>query len=212
VGVDFIWGEEVLDVSAPLVSTARRTLEGERVVVCTGADWRGVAAGFLAHKPLRLTNLQMLRVRPQEGFRLSAAVMSDLSMVRYRGYAELPASAALLRVLEEEQADALAHGIHLIAVQSGDGSLVVGDSHHADDVASPFAAAEVEECILRELRAVVNLESLRVTERWVGAYPTDPEDDVRIEAPEPSVRVVVVTSGTGASTAFALAEDVFERW
>jgi FAD dependent oxidoreductase TIGR03364 len=212
VGVDFIWNEEVLDVSPPLVSTARRTLQGERVVVCTGADWRGVASAYLQRRPLKLTNLQMMKVRPQEGFALSAAVMSDLSLVRYRGYAALPQAQTLLEVLQDEQPDALAHGVHLIAVQGGDGALVVGDSHHAGADASPFLQAEVEECILAELRAVLNLESLRVTERWMGAYPVDEHDDVCIEAPDPSVRAVVVTSGTGASTAFALAEDVFERW
>lgn len=210
-GVDFIWGEEVLDVSPPLVSTARRSLQGDRVVICTGADWRGVAANWLADRPMQLTNLQMMRVRAQDGFQLHAAVMSDLSLVRYRGYAELPESAALLAVLREEQADALTHGIHLIAVQGADGSLVVGDSHHPGDDASPFAQAEVEECILRELRAVLNLESLRVVERWMGAYPVG-DADVRIEAPDDQLRAVVVTSGTGASTAFALAEDVFDRW
>jgi D-hydroxyproline dehydrogenase subunit beta len=212
IGVDFIWGEEVLDVSPPLVSTARRSLQGERVVICTGADWRGVASRCLGQDPLRLTNLQMMRVRAQEGFHLGSAVMSDLSLVRYRGYAELPESAALLKVLQEEQAQALEHGVHLIAVQGSDGSLVVGDSHHGGDDASPFAQAEVEDCILTELRAVLNLESLRVVERWMGAYPVDARSDVRIEAPDEQLRAVVVTSGTGASTAFALAEDVFDSW
>ena len=54
--------------------------------------------------------------------------MSDLGLVRYLGYAELPEAAALRRRLEAEQAEHLANGIHLIAVQSEDGSLVVGDS------------------------------------------------------------------------------------
>jgi glycine/D-amino acid oxidase-like deaminating enzyme len=138
--------------------------------------------------------------------------MSDLSLVRFRGYSELPGAQLLLDQLRVEAPQELAHGIHLIVVQSQDGSLVVGDSHHAGADASPFLQAEVEECILGELRAVLNLESLRVTERWMGAYPVDEHDDVCIEAPDPSVRVVVVTSGTGASTAFALAEDVFDRW
>ena len=33
-----------------------------------------------------------------------------------------------------------------------------------------------------------------------------------IETPDDATRVVVVTSGTGASTAFGIAEDVFAAW
>ena len=44
-------------------------------------------------------------------------------------------------------------------------------------------------------------------ERWIGVYPSGPEDAF-FEAPMPGVRLVSVTSGTGASTAFGLAEEV----
>jgi hypothetical protein len=48
-----------------------------------------------------------------------------------------------------------------------------------------------------------------VLERWVGVYPSGPEDAF-VETPAPGVRLVLVTSGTGASTAFGLAEEVFQ--
>jgi len=45
-----------------------------------------------------------------------------------------------------------------------------------------------------------------VIERWTGIYPVGP-DTAFTEATEPGVRLVLVTSGTGASTAFAIAEE-----
>jgi hypothetical protein len=45
-----------------------------------------------------------------------------------------------------------------------------------------------------------------VIERWVGVYPSGP-DAAFIEPVLQGVRLVLVTSGTGASTAFALAEE-----
>ncbi|MFX6296399.1 TIGR03364 family FAD-dependent oxidoreductase, partial [Acinetobacter baumannii] len=74
--------------------------------------------------------------------------MADLSLVRYAGYAELAESQPLLRQLQQECPASLAHGIHLIAVQSADGSLVVGDSHHEDASPEPFASDAVDELIL----------------------------------------------------------------
>jgi D-hydroxyproline dehydrogenase subunit beta len=211
-GVGFYFGEAVLEVEAPRVRTAARTLRAERVVICPGAELQGVGRASLAPHALALTRLQMLRVRPEPGFVLRAPVMGDLSLVRYAGYAALAEAAALRRQLEDEEGKSLAHGIHLIVVQSADGTLVVGDSHHNDATPEPFADEEVDRLILRHLRQTVELASCDVVERWTGVYPTGANSDCLIEAPDAATRVVVVTSGTGASTAFGIAEEVFDAW
>lgn len=211
-GVAFLFAEAVLDVQPHVVRTSRRKLHGGRVVICPGSDLTGVAAAALAHRALRLTRLQMLRVRPHAGFRLTAAVMGDLSLVRYAGYAALPQARVLRDELSSEVPQSLAHGIHLIAVQSSDGTLVVGDSHHDDASPLPFSSEEIDRCILRHLRETLDLGECEVVERWIGTYPVGHSEDSLVEAPDPSVRVVLVTSGTGASTAFGLAEDVLRAW
>jgi FAD dependent oxidoreductase TIGR03364 len=211
-GVRFVYGEAVLEVSPGGVRTASRTLLAERIVVCPGTELTGVAAPALAHHRLGLTRLQMMRVRPEPGFTLGAGVMGDLSLVRYGGYAALPEAAALRARLEREEAPSLAAGIHLIVVQSADGTLVVGDSHHDAASPEPFAQASVDTLILRHLHENVVFERCTMVERWTGVYPTNATTDCLIEAPSHGVRVVVVTSGTGASTAFAIAEEVFDGW
>jgi D-hydroxyproline dehydrogenase subunit beta len=211
-GVGFHFGESVLEVNAPRVRTAARMLEAERVVICPGTELQGVGRGALERHALKLTRLQMLRVRPEPGFVLRHPVMADLSLVRYGGYAALPAALTLRRQLEDEEGASLANGIHLIVVQSADGTLVVGDSHHDDPTPEPFADAAVDRLILRHLRETLNLGECEVVERWTGVYPTGASSDCLIEAPDASTRVVVVTSGTGASTAFAIAEEVFDAW
>jgi hypothetical protein len=45
-----------------------------------------------------------------------------------------------------------------------------------------------------------------VIERWIGIYPSGP-DVAFTEAPMQGVRLVMVTSGTGASTGFAIGEE-----
>jgi FAD dependent oxidoreductase TIGR03364 len=211
-GVSFFWGETVLEVEAPCVRTSRRTLHGQRVVLCPGAELHGVGAGVLQPFDLRLTRLQMLRLRPPPGFRLPAAVMGDLSLVRYAGFAALPAAAALRAQLQDEAGECLAHGIHVIAVQSADGTLVVGDSHHDTDVADPFASEAVDALIVGQLHELLELPPCETVERWTGHYPVGHHDDVLIEPAGDAVRVVVVTSGSGASTAFAIADEVLDRW
>lgn len=211
-GVVFRFGEAVLEVDTPRVRTARGTLHAERVVVCTNDALHGLFAARIDAHALQLCRLQMLRVQPEPGFRLPGAVMMDLSLVRYEGYSHLPEAAALRARLQEEEAASLAHGVHLIVVQSADGSLVVGDSHHYGAAPGPFAMEAVDALILRHLRSTLDLEQAQVTERWTGVYPSSPSTPCVIDAPDAATRLVLVTSGTGASTAFGIAHDVFEAW
>ncbi|BEP63358.1 TIGR03364 family FAD-dependent oxidoreductase [Variovorax sp. V213] len=211
-GVVFRFGETVHEVETPRVRTSRGLLRGERVVVCTNTDLHGLFADRIAAHDLTLCRLQMLRVKPEAGFRLPGSVMMDLSLVRYEGYSTLPEATALRERLQEEEAASLAHGIHLIVVQSADGSLVVGDSHHYGDAPEPFAMEEVDRLILRHLRGTLNLETAQITERWTGVYPSSKTTPCVIDAPDEATRVVLVTSGTGASTGFGIAHDVFMTW
>src|SRR5262249_10101067 len=151
--------------------------------------------------------LHMMRLAPG-GPRLATAVMSDLGLVRYLGYAELPAAEGLRRVLRAEQPDHLANGVHLIVVRSSDGSLVVGDSPPYAATPDPFAPDGVNELILDEFRAVLACDEIRVIERWTGTYASAPDRLALIDQPADAVRLVVITSGTGASTSFAIAEEV----
>jgi D-hydroxyproline dehydrogenase subunit beta len=223
-GVQFYWAEEALAVETGAghaqLRTANRTLAAERVVLCPGTELNGIAKPYLdahfaeTHKTntLQLTRLQMLRVQPEVPLLLGSAVMGDLSLVRYNGYADLPQCQPLLAQLQIEEAQSLVDGIHLIAVQSQDGSLVVGDSHHAAPSPEPFAAEAVDQLIMRHLQQTLKVGAARITERWTGVYPTGAGSDCLITRPDPHLRVVLVTSGTGASTAFGIAQDVLANW
>ena len=210
-GVRFFHGEAVLHAEPGQVTTSFNNFKAERIALCPGTDLTGPAKAWLPPS-LRLSKLQMLRLMPEAPVRLPAPVMADLSLVRYTGYAALPESRPLLAQLQRECGESLANGIHLIAVQSADGSLVVGDSHHEDISPDPFASERVDELIVQHLHEALHLPPCRVVERWTGVYPTGHTADALIEAPAPGLRVVLVTSGTGASTAFGIAEEVVAGW
>ncbi len=212
-GVEILRGVQAFDVAPPEVHSTAGRYEAERIVVCPGDDFLGLYAARLAAYGLTRCALQMMRVAPAAPMRLGAAVMSDFGLVRYLGYSELGPAAALRRAIERDEPEMLEHGIHLIAVQSpDDDTLVVGDSHHYAATPAPFGRDDVDALILRELDRVLALPGRRVLQRWIGTYASSSERTMLIDAPDPRVRLVVVTSGTGASTAFGLAEDVSAQW
>ena len=207
-GATFLRGTLVSGVEPGRVVTTAGAIGARRIVVCPGDDLLTLFPERIAALGIARCRLHMLKVMPGEaGFRLPGAVMSDLSLVRYLGYAALPEAAALKARLDAEQPEHLAEGIHLIAVQGADGGLIVGDSHHYERSPSPFAPDRVDALILDELHAVLRLPGARVVERWQGVYATLPDRLMIRDAPDPAIRLVIVTSGTGASTAFAIGEE-----
>jgi D-hydroxyproline dehydrogenase subunit beta len=206
-GVAFMRNTTVRAIEVPSVHTSRGRVQAARVAVCPGDDFTGLYPERIGAYTLTRCKLQMLRLA-DPGFRLPGALMSDLGLGRYLGYAELPAAAALKARLAVEQADHLEHGIHLIVVQSADGSLVVGDSHHYAATPDPFSQQRVDALILDEFRAALGIEPPPTIERWIGTYASATDRPIVIDQPEPSVRVAIVTCGAGASTGFAIGEEL----
>jgi D-hydroxyproline dehydrogenase subunit beta len=206
-GVDFRWQTAAHAVAPSRLETSRGPIYAAATIVCPGDDLSTLFPERLAAAQVGGCTLQMLRLEGP-GFTLPGTVMSDLSLLRYGGFANLPEAEALRRRLESEQAEYLREGIHLIVAQSSDGSLVVGDSHHYELGAVPFAEEAVYELILEEYRAAMGRPPPAVRERWTGSYATAKNRTVLVDSPLPNVRLVVVTSGIGASTGFAIGEEV----
>jgi hypothetical protein len=81
----------------------------------------------------------------------------------------------------------------------------VGDSHEYGPTPDPFGRADIDAAMLRQYEAVLGAAPA-VTERWTGTYASAAGHSI-VRSPMPGVHLVVVTSGTGASTGFALAEE-----
>lgn len=205
-GVEIRRGVAVRGADGRGVETTAGRFDAGAVILCPGDDLATLFPERIAAHGVTRCKLHMLRLA-DPGFRLPGAVMSDLGLVRYLGYAELPEAAALRAVLAREQPAHLADGIHLIVVQSADGTLVVGDSHHYGATPDPFQPAEVDARILEEFEAALGIPAPPVLARWTGTYASAPDRLMFRDAPEPGLRLVMVTSGTGASTAFAIAEE-----
>jgi len=205
--VDFLWQTSVNAVATPKLETSRGQVHAETVIVCPGDDGTTLFSDRIASYEITRCKLQMLRVTPHRSMELGTAVMSDLGLARYLGYAELPEAAPLKARLDTEMADHRENGVHLIVVQSEDGSLVVGDSHHYGPTPDPFIDKSVNDLILSEMDTVLDLGPYDVTETWIGTYASAPDRWRLTDAPDDATRVVMVTAGCGASTAFAIGEE-----
>ncbi len=206
-GVAFLWETAVREADAPAIQTSRGPVAATTVVVCPGDDLETLFPERMKAAGVSRCTLQMLRLG-SPGYVLPGTLMSDLSLVRYGGFATLPEAAALRQRLQVDQPEYFQHGVHLLIAQGADGSLVVGDSHHYGAEPVIFAEERIYELLLEEYRAVTGHSAPPIRERWAGTYAVADGPTVLIESPAARTRLVMVTSGIGASTGFAVGERV----
>ncbi|PJI90577.1 TIGR03364 family FAD-dependent oxidoreductase [Sphingomonas koreensis] len=188
------------------VVTSAGEIRAEAIFVCPGDDLNALFPQVMAEHAVTRCKLQMLRLAAP-GWRMARPVMSDLGLARYEGYAALPEAEPLKAQLHAEQSAQLDAGIHLIAVQSADGSLVVGDSHDYGDAPDPFHHDRIDALMLEEFGAVLGAPPPTI-ERWIGVYASSPKQNWFSRTVASDVHVTVVTNGAGMSTAFAIGERV----
>ncbi len=68
--------------------------------------------------------------------------------------------------------------------------------------------ARIDDLILEGFDEIFDMPGRRVAARWVGTYASASDRTVLVDKPLDNTRLVLVTGGTGASTGFALGEQV----
>lgn len=207
-GVEIVRNCLVRDVRPPDILTTAGLVRAETAIVCPGDDMQSLFPERIAHYKLTRTKLHMMRVRPAGPGRLGAVVGSDTTLLRHPALAAQPAAIELRAKLDAEGHVILDNGIGLMVAQAADGAFIVGDSRHTAPTHDPISHAAVERLILAELDRVLDLPGRTVSERWVAGQPQASDRPLLIDRPMPSVRIVMMTGGSGFGSAFGIAEEV----
>lgn len=207
-GVAFRWramairaGDGILELSSG------ERIAAERIIVCSGDDTQTLFPEAYVDQPLTLTKLQMLRLAAPR-WRLPAHVAGGLTLRHYASFAACPTLPALQERIASENPIYDEFGIHVMATQRPDGTLVIGDSHVYDSGIFCFDSAEIERIILDYLGEMLEIEALPIVDRWHGIYPkrTDDRAVLRVD-PAPGVTLVNCVGGAGMTLSPALGEQ-----
>ncbi len=213
-GVTCRFGAPVSRVESGELQTADgERWQAERIIVCGGSDLRTLYPEILASLGLRLCKLQMLKTIPQQRYASGTPhIASGLTLRHYAVFADCTTLPALRKRIADETPELDRFGIHVMASQSPDGSVVLGDSHEYGEEITPFDKAEIDDLMLRELRKVIQLEDWTIGERWHGIYAKHPDRAfMQVDVAE-TTHLFTGIGGAGMTMSFGLAEKAWQKW
>ena len=189
-------GADHIVIACPGTATSTRAVRGR-------CDRRARA--------MTLCKLHMLRLAALRASRLPAPVMSDLGMLRYLGYAGCRHAAGAAGAARRPSRPACTRRRHPSDRRAGRRRhawwwATATITTTAPDPFQPEAVSTAR--ILAEFSAVLDHSAPRTCGRALGRrLSVRPRGRPSWRRRLPGVRLAMVTSGTGASTAFALAEE-----
>jgi FAD dependent oxidoreductase TIGR03364 len=209
--VEFHWNAAISRIEHPKAISGDRCWEADEIFVCSGADFETLYPELFLETNITKCKLQMMRLVAQpDGWRIGPSLCGGLSMIHYPGFQIAPSLPQLRKRYEEQYAQYLQWGIHVMASQNGAGELTIGDSHEYGPVHDPFEKAFINNLITDYLHTFANFKDWRLIQSWHGIYPKMMNGQTElITETEPGVTVINGLGGNGMTLSFGLCEQFF---
>ncbi|HXB75129.1 MAG TPA: TIGR03364 family FAD-dependent oxidoreductase [Candidatus Acidoferrales bacterium] len=211
-GVDLRYGSLVRRINLPLIETgpgngAKERWEVDTAIVCGGDDFETLYPETFAASGLTRCKLQMMRTGPQPGgWQLGPSLASGLTLRFYKAFSICKTLPALRARIAAEKPEYDRWAIHLLASQTADRAITLGDSHEYGLDVDIFNKSLLDDLILREAALFLRIPSWLIAERWHGVYSLHPERPFFEAEPAPGVRIVTAPGGSGMTLSFGLAD------
>lgn len=208
--VTFYWNTAISQVAPNKVISGKQTWHADEIFICSGVEFETLYPELFTSLEITKCKLQMLRLAAQpDNWRIGPALCGSLSMIHYPGFQAAPALPQLRKRYEEQYAEYLKWGIHVMACQNHTGEITVGDSHEYGLVHDPFDKDFINQMILKYLGTFTNFKDTRVIQTWNGTYAKMTAGQTElVMSPEPGVTIINGLGGNGMTLSFGLCEQV----
>jgi FAD dependent oxidoreductase TIGR03364 len=210
--VEFHWNTAISQIDHPRVLSGKRIWEADEIFVCSGVDFETLYPELFLRTNITKCKLQMMRLVAQpDGWRIGPSLCGGLSMIHYPGFQSAASLPLLRKRYEEQYAEYLKWGIHVMVSQNGGGELTIGDSHEYSLVHDPFDKEFINNLIKTYLQSFASFKDWKLMQSWNGIYPKmmNGQTELIIET-EPGVTVINGLGGNGMTLSFGLCEQFID--
>ena len=211
--IEFHFNKAIARVEGNRVFSGKNSWQADEVFICSGADFETLYPEIFKETQITKCKLQMMRLVGQpDQWRIGPSLCGGLSLIHYPGFKSAPTLPALRERYEQEYAEYLKWGIHVMVSQNGEGELTVGDSHEYGLTHDPFDKAFIYDMILSYLKTFTRFKDDTVLQTWQGIYPkmTNGESSF-ITEPESKVTIINGLGGNGMTLSFGLCEQFIQQ-
>lgn len=211
--VSFNWNTAISRVEHPKVFSGKSSFEADEIFVCSGADFETLYPELFAAAAITKCKLQMMRLAAQpDGWRIGPSLCGGLSMIHYPGFQSATSLPVLRKRYEDQYAEQLKWGVHVMVSQNHNGELTVGDSHEYGLVHDPFDKDFINQLILDYLQTFTVLKNTQLLQTWNGTYPkmTNGATEFVLET-EPGVTIINGLGGNGMTLSFGLCGQLIAK-
>lgn len=211
--VEFYWNTAISNVESQKVKSGNKVWQADEIYICSGADFETLYPELFSESGITKCKLQMMRLVSQpNNWRIGPALCGGLTLIHYPGFQAAASLPVLRKRYEEQYAEYIKWGIHVMVSQNGSGELTIGDSHEYGLVHDPFDKEFINNLILDYLHTFANFKDWKTIQSWHGIYPkmTNGQTELIIDA-EPGVTVINGLGGNGMTLSFGLCEEIIKK-
>ncbi len=118
--VSFQFNTVVTEISYPKLVAGGKVWQGDKILVCSGADFETLYPAIFAETEITKVKLQMMRTCPQPNqWKLGAALCGGLTLTHYKSFDYCSSLPALKERINRETPHFPDWGIHVMMSQNG---------------------------------------------------------------------------------------------
>lgn len=184
-------------------TATKQSFEAEHCVVCSGRDFKMLFPEVYKNSGLVVAKLNMMSTFPQPEIQLPGNILTGLTIRRYESFVSTDAYKNLN--VDDVPQDCKDYGIHVLFKQRIDGSIIIGDSHQyasivdQDDLGTFYNDNEINNVLLREAKAILQLKDWNIAKHWSGYYAQH-TDEIFNKTINQRVHIVTGIGGKGMTT------------
>jgi D-hydroxyproline dehydrogenase subunit beta len=199
----------IVNIEMPnLRAASGEAWSASQVFVCSGSDFETLFPLEYHATGLRRCKLHMMATGIQpRGWRIGVHIAGGLTLGHYPAFQICDTLAEYHNWVQEEYAEYLPFGIHVMASQNRLGQVIIGDSHEYDADISIFQQAIIDQLILQYFDQMIELPDRNIERRWTGIYAKHPTGQVVFPEPQPNCTIVSGVGGAGMTLSFGYAEE-----